>query len=102
MQPRYFFPTVITPPPTSMQGLSFSRLAPRAATPEQRPAADDLAALRFPAGAACEIDVEFRAPVPVSNALEVVYSKSIRSILRDTALQPLSDRLVGPEKGVRR
>ena len=72
------------------------------ATPEQRPAADDLAALRFPAGAACEIDVEFRAPVPVSNALEVVYSKSIRSILRDTALQPLSDRLVGPEKGVRR
>lgn len=68
------------------------------ATPEESLAADDLAALRFPAGAACEIDVEFRAPVPVSNRLEVVYSKSIRSLLRDTALQPLSDRLVGPER----
>jgi len=68
------------------------------ATPEERPAADDFAALRFPAETACEIDVEFHAPVPVSNRLEVVYSKSIRSLLRGTALQPLSDRLIGPER----
>ena len=67
------------------------------ATPEEQPAADDLAALRFPAESACEIDVEFRAPLPVSNQLEVVYSKALRSLLRGTALQPLSDRLVGPE-----
>jgi hypothetical protein len=64
--------------------------------PEDIPAAESFAKVFLAAGDCAEIDIEFRAPVPVSNALEVVYSKRSRSLLRDTALQPLFDRLVGP------
>lgn len=67
-----------------------------AASPEELPAAEAFAKAFLAAGDCAEIDVSFRAPVPVSNALEVVYAKRSRSLLRGTALQPLSDRLVGP------
>ena len=69
--------------------------------PEDLPAAEAFSETFLAAGDSAEIDVDFRAPVPVSNLLEVVYSKRSRSLLRDTALQPLSDRLIGPEKGAR-
>jgi hypothetical protein len=72
-----------------------------AASPEDLPAAEAFSETFLAAGDSAEIDVDFRAPVPVSNLLEVVYSKRSRSLLRDTALQPLSDRLIGPEKGAR-
>ena len=80
-----------TPPETSAAVCALV-----AATPEDLPDAEAFAKAFLDAGDCAEIDVDFRAPVPVSNALEVVYAKRSRSLLRGTALQPLSDRLVGP------
>jgi hypothetical protein len=67
-----------------------------AASPEELPAAEAFSDVFLAAGDSAELDIDFRAPIPVSNALEVVYAKRRRSLLRGTALQPLSDRIVGP------
>ena len=86
------------PAPTPAESFEvLCELAP--ATPEDRVAADALRALILPAGAACEIDVDLHAPIPISNALEVVYSKPLRSLLRGTALQPLHETLFPGDAG---
>lgn len=63
----------------------------------EEPAADAFAAMRLPAEATFEIDLEFdpRPDLPASNRIEIAYCKPMRSLLRGTFLESASERLLG-------
>ena len=67
------------------------------ANKSEEPAADAFAAMRLPAEATFEIDLEFdaRPDLPASNRIEIAYSKPMRSLLRGTFLESASESLLG-------
>ncbi len=70
------------------------------ATRSDEPDADAFAAFRLPVEATFEIDLTFDAKpdLPASNRIEIAYSKTMRSFVRGTFLESMSDSILGPAR----